>query len=227
MSACFLGFQNNLAMEKKFELLKKIVLQIENYFQSVKGGDQCDVLDFANWLVKDAHNNLAIRAEGDPRSQIEGTENVASKIAYHVDRLHKYAKFYIKQAMRETPMVTNDDFGYLASLAFVDSMQKSELIQINVGEIPSGMEVIKRLLKNKLITEFSDPTDKRAKRVRITPLGRQQFFEILPKMSKVSDLVKGNLTQEEMLTLYHLLQKLDQHHEYLYPRRQALAETLN
>jgi MarR family transcriptional regulator, lower aerobic nicotinate degradation pathway regulator len=214
-------------MDKKFELLKKIIPCLEDFFQDNKSGGQTEVLDFANWLSQQEHKRLGVRELGDPRTQIEGAENVASRIAYHVDRLHKYAKYYMKQALKDTPMVSNDDFGYLASLAFVDSMQKSELIQMNVGEIPSGMEVIKRLLKNKLIAEFEDPGDKRAKRVCITPMGKQTFFGILPKMSKVSELVKGNLTPEEMQTLYGLLQKLDQHHEFLYPRRQALSGILH
>lgn len=213
-------------MERKFELLKKIIPKVESFFQSGKGRGQEEVLDFANWLVQEEHERLGARPAGDPRLEIEAADNLASRIAYHVDRLHKYTKFYLKQAMKDSPMVANDDFGFLASLAFADSMQKSELIQLNVGEIPSGMEVIKRLLRNGLLAEFEDPADKRAKRVRITPLGKQAFFEILPKMNKVSELVKGNLTPEELQTLYTLLQKLDQHHEFLYPRRQTVAESI-
>jgi DNA-binding MarR family transcriptional regulator len=53
-------------------------------------------------------------------------------------------------------------------------------------EKTSGIEVIKRLVAQGLIHEFSDLTDKRSVRVSITEKGKMEVMNVLPEMSKVS-----------------------------------------
>lgn len=212
-------------MDKKFTLTKKIISAIEDYENNGLHSEHLDVLNFAEWLAQEERLKISSRSNpDDPRIQIETSEDIASRVCYHVERLNKYAKFYLKLAMKDTELVGGDDFAYLAALAFTPSMKKTELIAMNVGEIPTGMEVIKRLIKHELVIDFQDENDKRARRLKLTSKGRETFQSMLPKMSIIAGIVKGNLNNEEIKQLYELLKKLDLHHEKIYPVRQTLSQ---
>lgn len=79
-----------------------------------------------------------------------------------------------------------------------------ELVKIHLLEAPSGIEIIKRLLKKNLIEEFDDPKDKRAKRLKITEKGVNEIKSLEPKMNELyKDLVeKLNINKKvSMLSL--------------------------
>ena len=97
-----------------------------------------------------------------------------------------------------------------------DSLSKSELITKQVMEKTSGSEIIRRLIKRGLIVESADENDKRSIRVSITQSGREELLRILPLMSKVTKVVVGNLSSEEIKTLSYLLKKLDYFHNDIY-----------
>ncbi len=95
-------------------------------------------------------------------------------------------------------------------------MTKTELCNHNLLEITSGNEIIKRLLKNKLIEEYKDPDDRRSKRVKITDEGKKLLIQSFSKMDKVSRIVAGNLGTEEKIELLTILNKLDDFHKVIH-----------
>ena len=84
--------------------------------------------------------------------------------------LYRYAKEYVKVALRDSPLSTPDEFSFLITLYPNTSRTKTELINEMVLNKTSGMEVIKSLLNKDLIREYEDPEDKR-KVPRIRPAG--------------------------------------------------------
>ena len=72
----------------------------------------------------------------------------------------------------------------------------------NVHEKPSGLEVIKRLLKHDLVNERNDENNKRSKRVFLTDKGKALFFATVKRLNKVALIVSGDLTQDEKKQLY-------------------------
>jgi DNA-binding MarR family transcriptional regulator len=95
-------------------------------------------------------------------------------------------------------------------------------------EKTSGSEIIRRLIKRGLIVESADENDKRSVRVSMTKSGREEILRILPLMSKVTKIVVGNLSTEEINTLSYLLKKLDYFHNdiYLHKKGQTLSDIL-
>jgi DNA-binding MarR family transcriptional regulator len=96
-------------------------------------------------------------------------------------------------------------------------------------EKTSGTEVINRLIKRGMIFETADQNDKRSIRVSITKSGREEILRILPLMSKVTEIVVGNLSPEEINTLSYLLKKLDYFHNdiYINKRGEPLSDILS
>ncbi|MFA9212771.1 MAG: MarR family winged helix-turn-helix transcriptional regulator [Candidatus Methylacidiphilales bacterium] len=137
-------------------------------------------------------------------------------IVIFITLLSRYAKVYIKKALKNSLVQTADEFSYLIVLMTHESLSKSDLIQKNVMEKTSGVEVIKRLINNGLIYQFEDKDDKRIVRVAITENGKLEIIKLLPNMAKVSKIVSANLTPNDLLILTHLLKKLDLYHNDLY-----------
>jgi DNA-binding MarR family transcriptional regulator len=143
--------------------------------------------------------------------------------------MYHYAKGYIKKALRDSYLQTPDEFSFLITLMTYDNLTKSELITRQVMEKTSGTEVIRRLIKKGLIIEYADEKDKRSVRVSITKAGREEILKVLPLMGRVSEIVVGNLSAQEINTLSYLLKKLDYFHNdiYINKRGQPLSEILS
>lgn len=199
----------------KYAFLKQLLDLAEQYEAA---GAEPDVNGFAGWVLngqqkesyKDERVGEAHLQFGAPREQIETT--IARMVLY----LYRYAKLYSKKALEGSLLQTTDEFGYLATLLSYDSLTKSELIAKNIQEKPTGMEIIKRLLQQGLVLQEDDVRDKRSKLLRITDKGKGVLFQAFGKMGKVSDLIGGNLSQQEKEHLLYLLQKLDHFHYQLY-----------
>lgn len=130
--------------------------------------------------------------------------------------LFRFAKIYIKKAFNDNSFKTLDEFGFLASLLREGSLLKSELIQKHLLEISSGSEILKRLIKQGLIYEFADENDRRAKRVALTDLGKKEIMSAFGQMHKVSEIIIGTLTEEELKNTLAVFKKLTYFHWNIY-----------
>jgi len=175
--------------------------------------------------------NTQVGMEDIPMRKIGGDEqphiqtmrkDTQSDAAILITLMFRYAKGYIKKALQESPIQALDEFTFLITLLTYDSLTKTELINKQILEKTSGVEVIKRLINQNMIREFADNQDKRSVRVAITDKGRVELGKVLPEMSKVSKIVVGNLTQPEVNTLAYLLKKLDFHHNDIFMNKKSL-----
>ena len=80
----------------------------------------------------------------------------------------------------------------------------------------SGTEVIKRLLKKGMIAQFRDENDRRSQLVSITESGIAEMKKVFPKMQLATEIISGNLSENEKHTLIFLLQKLELYHHDVY-----------
>ena len=133
--------------------------------------------------------------------------------------MFRYAKGYIKKALRDSAIKTADEFSFLMTLMTYDSLSKSELIQKQVMEKTSGTEIINRMIKMGLIESFNDEADKRSVRVKMTVAGRMEIIKILPEMQKVSKIVTGNLNETEKSTMAYMLRKLEHYHNDIFTNK--------
>jgi len=188
-----------------------------------------DMLHFAAWLNRRlAHEQAADNAPVQPEIALMPEETVEVSISKLVGFLGRYARIYLKKVVEQTPLTTPDDFSYLAVLLEKGSLTKIELIEENIHEKTSGMEVIKRLLNSGLIEQKDHPADRRSKSLSLTEQGRIVLFQIFDRLRAVADLVAGDLTADEKWQLLYLLQKLDRFHRpiYLERREESLDELL-
>jgi DNA-binding MarR family transcriptional regulator len=214
---------------KKSEIVTTLITDFFSFDAEMGNHDEYSMDEFLGYLnAKSGGQELEMREISGENKGLFNNEyrNTKSDISILIVLMNHYAKWYIKKVLGESNLQTSDEFSFLITLMTYDSLTKSELITKQVMEKTSGTEVIRRLIKRGLIVESADENDKRSIRVSITNSGREEIFKILPLMSKVSEIVVGNLSNEEINTLSYLLKKLDYFHNdiYLKKRDQSLSD---
>ncbi|MBC7845743.1 MAG: winged helix-turn-helix transcriptional regulator [Flavobacterium sp.] len=196
------------------DLLTNIIEAYKTYQLSAGTNKKSSTTDFANWLNEQAYQKE--EAEISPLTENIGNYALEVEISTLVICLNRYSRLLIKKGLINFPQLVSEDFTYLYTLMDVESMTKIQLIEKNVHEKPTGLEVIKRLLKHGLVDERNDEIDKRSKRVFLTDKGKALFFATIEQMNKVAIIVSGNLTIDEKKHLHTLLKKLEDFHNPIY-----------
>lgn len=196
----------------KFDLAKSMFLLIEDYEKA--GNETMTTEAFLLWL----NGNAIDKGKSESANLDKEKSNAFSewRISYFVWLMSKYAKTYVKKALQNSPLVGLDDFGFLISLCYEGSKTKTELIQQNIMEVSSGMEILKRLEKKKLIKSFRDENDKRAIRLAATLKGQTILAEAMKEMYKASNIIAGNLDNTERVQLLSILNKLHSFHNPIF-----------
>ncbi len=164
----------------------------------------------------------------DWRSDQIRVDNSATDISILVAIMFRYAKGYIKKALKNSILNTADEFSFLITLLTYESITKIELINRQIMEKTSGNEIINRLIKLGLVNQENNPEDKRSVKINITLKGRTELMKVLPQMQLVSQIVAGNLNEDEKYTLLFILRKLDRFHKDIFnhKRKYDLAELI-
>lgn len=210
------------------EILKELIDRLFEFDNGFQGDKDYNMADFVGYLNAGLGSrpseirNLAGQEEKWVKDHVDPNTEISTLIVF----MYRYALGYFKKALKDSNISTLDEFSFLIVLMTYPSLSKTELIQKLIMEITSGVEVIKRLLKHGLIEEFANPNDKRSVLVAITPKGRQQLADLLPRMGMVGGVVVGNLTPAEVTTFSFLLRKLDYHHNdiFMNNRNSSLEE---
>jgi DNA-binding MarR family transcriptional regulator len=207
---------------KSKHILIELIEHLSSYeTECDQNGEKLNTTDFIQYL--NSHQNpqklkvdeLSGGIE-DWRSE-EMIENMpVTDISILVVLLFRYAKGYIKKALKESEIKTADEFSFLITLMTYESMSKMELINKQIMEKTSGNEIINRLIKFGYIEQTKDHMDKRSVRIKITPKGRFEILSVLPQMQLVSKIVVGNLSEKEKNTLAFILRKLDHYHNDIF-----------
>ena len=182
------------AME--FKLLKNIIELIEEY-QATNTSEKAE--DFTIWL----NNKLFSVKKSDPHSTHDEL-----LIAFKIMLLNKELKKQTKNVLSKSNVSSIDEYSFLLHLDYQESFRKMELVELHNLEAPTGIEIIKRLLKNGLIEEFADEEDKRAKRIKITKKGVSELESLKPEIDLIFVKLTKSLNLNEKIQVSGLLDKL-------------------
>ncbi len=192
-------------MSVSHQILKELIDKLESYEQLNPENPSTE--DFLTWVVE---NKLL----GVPY-ELKNFENLDVALNKELVILSRFARFHLKRGFAEGLIQSPDELGYLAVLLSGQSYTKIGLIEANIHEKTTGMEIIKRLLRLGLIQQREDPDDKRSKLLAITELGRQEVLKHFQALAHTMTIIAGNLSQKEKQTLLALVNKLNLHHKKL------------
>jgi len=192
-------------MNKSLRIVHELLTYLERFSQETSKEPK-DINEFILWL------NSCLFEEVHTETNSQYAKLLDMELTFLLIMQNKYYKAYTKKALINSEINSPDSYSFLYHLNLVDSYRKMELINMHIIEPPSGIEIIKRLLKKELIEEFDDPDDKRAKRVRITLKGKKEVAQFNPLMQKVYERMASEMTLNEKLHVISYLRKLNDYH---------------
>lgn len=175
-----------------------------------KSGGTPNLSEFSSWLSEEfTHQEVSLPF-------LFPGESVESAASKYIIYLYRYAKGYGKKLLKDTPLSSIDDVPYLLMLLFSGPSTKMELIQANVHEKTTGMEILNRLLRLGLVEQQFNPDDKRSRKLSISPEGQKLMFNLMNGMDTLSAIVSGNLQTKERINLLKMLHKLNDFHLHVH-----------
>ncbi|WHF52024.1 MarR family winged helix-turn-helix transcriptional regulator [Chryseobacterium gotjawalense] len=197
----------------ELNLIIEILKELDS-FQKIQPGSQKTLEDFRMYLNEKAYE------KENPRNLTEKFDlevnDLENEIAKQVIMLGRYSKQLIRKSLDGNPNLVNEDFTYLFRMMDYPSLTKMQLIEKNAHEKQTGIEIIKRLVKNGLLVESPDQNDKRSTRISVTEKGKKVFLKSMKEITMVSKIMCGKLNGEEKENLLNYLKKLNTFHHTVY-----------
>ena len=191
-------------MNNMITTLKKVVELYEIYTDNNNNNNNSGIEDFVLWL------NKRIFTENNSNSNNQHSPDI--HLTFLLSLLNKHYKNYTRRIFVDSEISNAESYSFLYHLYLTDSLRKMELINMHQIEAPTGIEILKRLLSKKMISESEDSNDKRAKRISITEKGKSEIEKLHPKMEEVYKLMGGDLDLNEKIRLISDLSDLNNFH---------------
>jgi DNA-binding MarR family transcriptional regulator len=95
------------------------------------------------------------------------------RIGILLSRISKLMTFFMEMAMQKIPLKQFEEFLILTSINHLGEPKKTEVIHHIMMELTTGLNLIKQLDNQGLLTEYNDPRDKRSRRLKLTNKGKK------------------------------------------------------
>ncbi len=128
-----------------------------------------------------------------------------SKLAKIVGRVSRLHNAYAVIGLKECGLSTIDEFIYLNDIHSANVSQKTKVINSNFNELSSGLLILERLKKKKLITEEENSNDKRSKILSVTAKGTKVLKVCFEKLNTVNQLFFSKMSADDVQMCLHLL----------------------
>jgi len=197
-----------------YPLLHELLDLVERY-EEFRGNAEQSMSNFLRFADQTLEQQTSSE---EPKAGMRGHAYLNAMIARDISFVYRYMRYFVRKAIKDTPLQTIDEYSYLITLMAKGEMTKTELNNYNVVEKTSGSEIIRRLLKGGLISQTRNLQDRRSLLLSITPKGREVVKELLPRMQQSSDLLLRDLSWDQKIFLHSL-------HEQLYESNHPLFLT--
>ena len=184
----------NTILLMKYTLIQSLIGLAEKF---EKETDSSDLIKFLTWSYR-------YLDEGSGQDAAHDSLLLPFKVIY----LYKKLKKLTREVLSSSALSSLDDYSFLLHLEDAGSLRKMEIISMHEIEAPTGIEIIRRLIRNDLVEEFPDPDDRRAKRIKLTAEGKKELEIVRPKIDHVFEGFVRDLPSEERAHLSGLLDKL-------------------
>ena len=200
-----------------YKRVKLLIDLLEEYEETNK--DEFNETKFASWII----------SKNSKKKLFNSPDNIDGYIAMLIRFMGSYAHFYTKLLFKDSEIYSIEDYSLLITLVKNKQLSKMELMNLNLLEKSSGIEIIKRLLKYKLIIEVEGIKDKREKIISLTTKGKDLTMKFQKKLEKLSNHIVGDLSEEEKLKVLSILTRLNQYHKPYFENRNKknILKTLN
>jgi DNA-binding MarR family transcriptional regulator len=178
--------------------------------------------EFAHWLIENNQEKkepLKTAFDSDLQDYFDkntseyGYSDANSEAAYLIWRLSKFIKRYTKPLFLDLGINNQDEFAILAHVDYLQESSKKKLVEDNLIDMSSGIDMIGRLIKKGWLIERSNPVDKREKLINLTPMGAKLLQDVYIGFATIPDILV-DMTDEQKIFFVERLKKLDDFHTF-------------
>ena len=159
-----------------FHQIQTLINELKDYSETNPKLQSSWLPDFGRWLQHGA--------SATQDSSHTGIGDEDSLIGMFLVLLNNLTRNRLNQLVHNTPFGNIMDYHFLVFLDSHGRQRKTDLIAINHMEMSSGIEVIRRLIKNDWIKEEPNPEDRRSKYVTIAPAGTRLITDLKPQIDE-------------------------------------------
>jgi DNA-binding MarR family transcriptional regulator len=158
------------------------------------------------------HENYAV-PKGELRPDLNG------QLVILLRRIGKFHIAYSNKALEGTGLDQMEEFGILVTIYNQKNPIKSEAIYNNIMELSSGSNMLIRMKKRGLVSEYADEQDKRVKRLRLTAKGEATLLKAKGLVLKVAHMMVNDLSDEDKRLCIQLLSPIDKRFSGLFQKQ--------
>jgi DNA-binding MarR family transcriptional regulator len=206
----------------KYQTIQKLITCWEEFEET---NSSVSIQDFGQWLLQNSDketsdNNISSFRDVDldlpvylKYEQSLDQKNHLLDLISRISRLHE---FYIRKFLTNLPINTRLEFVFLYTIDIMGGAKKTEVINVHLVEFTTGMDIIKRLLNQKLIVESLNEADKRSKLVHTTEAGKAVLNNSLRQMDAEKEMFLACINTNKWKKIMSTLEELNSFHNSIY-----------
>jgi DNA-binding MarR family transcriptional regulator len=153
--------------------------------------------------------SVSLKAEKQGAPEWQLVPDINGQLVILIRKIGKFHIMYSNKALEGTGLDQIEEFGILVIIFNKKNPIKSEVIYDNLLELSSGTNMLIRLKKRGLITEYSDKEDKRVKRLKLTLKGEETLVKAKALVLKVAGMMVNSLTEDDKQLCIQLLNPIN------------------
>jgi DNA-binding MarR family transcriptional regulator len=181
---------------------------------------------YPNGTIEDFHRrSLAVVPE--PKKPINQAGKLVpdlnGRLIMLLSRIAKFHMAYSNKAFEGTGLEQIEEFGLLATIYNQGSPIKSETIYNNIMELSSGTNMLIRMKKRGLVSEFPYNDDKRVIRLKVTSKGEEILHKAKEQVLKVAHMILYDLSDDDKRLVMQLLTPVDARFSGVFQKQKSKA----
>ncbi|MCU4163826.1 MarR family winged helix-turn-helix transcriptional regulator [Carboxylicivirga caseinilyticus] len=207
----------------RYDIIKQLISSWEQ-FES-ESLEEHNLLNFSEWMIEQIKeksiSNTKLEKKFDHKLKSE-TEyflslmDVKTQFQEYVLRIARFEEFYIRKYLVDLPLNSRLEYLFLYTIKNLEKAKKTDLINIHLVEYTTGMDTIRRLVRNKFIIELQDDEDRRAKNLALTEDGKILLKKADKRMEEARNAFLACISPNKWKKTMPVLREINDFHNNIY-----------
>jgi len=179
-------------MPNNYSNIKELIELWEEYENSKHS---ISLKDFGLWLSDKKDKEDSAKEQNKVSKEVKAHFDFHNKLPLQkqfitlISRAGRFIDFYMKKAFEDLPIKSGHEFQFLITVNEMKNPRKTDLINIGITELSTGLETIKRMISAGLLEDTTDKNDKRVKRLQITKKGTNVLTKAIDKFQYLDKMI--------------------------------------
>jgi DNA-binding MarR family transcriptional regulator len=210
-------------MEGNYKIIKQLIDLWEVF--EYESNEEQNLLNFSEWMVEQIkeksiqNTKKETKYDQNFRSETEqylGLLDPKSQFQEYILRIARFEEFYIRKYLVDLPLNSRFEYLFLSTIDSLVKAKKTDLINIHLVEYTTGMDTIRRLVKNNFIIELPDAEDRRAKNLVLTKEGTELLRKANKRMEEARNAFLACISPNKWKKTMPVLKEINEFHSNIY-----------